>query len=222
MYGFGKFLHYVPFKLKLNSTSYDLLSPQNLIVYKSLGIYSFLVQISIIVYLYTEAFLGQTSEIELYLITGCNSIFIFMCASQFYHLFSPFRRGLLNIMGFVLEEKLKNSHIRQDRHELLYLLFSSCSILYPFLYFPAVILFFLVVPNAVRSILDGTHFIALSIGGNDAEILEKCLRYGVCAIFAVALGQSVFNGFSTVLFILEFQVYVGESLEAMLSNRYWL
>jgi len=222
MYGFGQFLHYVPFKLKLHRTSYELLSPQNLIVYKSFAIYSILVQISIIVCLYTEAFFGQTTEIEFCFITGTNSIFTIMCASQFYHLFTPFRRGLLNIMGFVLEEKMKNSHIRQDRHELLYLLFSSSSVLYPFIYFPAFILFFLFVPNGVRSILDATHFISLSIGGNYAEILEKSLRYSVCAIWAVALGQSVFNGFSTVLFILEFQVYVGESLEAMLTNRYWL
>jgi len=214
MYGFGDFLHLLPFKYAFNKKRPDQIEQfQNPKIYTCFSRYSILVQIYILLALYTDIIFGKLNQCELFLLTGANSVCLIIHVAEYYHLFIFSRCSVVNIMNHILKERFIKSRISKLRHELVYLLVSSCSIIYPFLYFPMGLLVYWYMPWLGKSLFTGIEFIASGISGGDTKATLVCL-----AVASLAPGHAVFNAYSLVLWIFDYQVYVSESLKAMLRT----
>lgn len=140
---------------------------------------------ALILYWYYQAFFGQVTKLEYYMVIGLNAMFVMMNACQWYLISSFHRGGGLNVVNISLETWFCSSAEPPFVYELLVFIVSFGMILFPWMYFSMLIISTQYFPGIFRILYFTADSLALFTG-----IQATIFQYVIAGLWSVAIGHS--------------------------------
>jgi len=158
---------------------------QNLTFWLIFSIISSIQLGSLVLYWYFEALFGQVTNFEYFVVIGLNAMFFMMNACQWYFISAFNRLGGLNLVNASLKIRFHLEEEPPFAYELMCYFVSSGICVFPFIYFPMLILASEYFPGIFRIL-----YYTVNALTNITGISSTILRYIIVGLWSVAVGHS--------------------------------
>jgi len=169
----------------------------------------------LILYWYFQAFFGQVSKFEFFFLIGVNFVWLILTSTQWFFIFPFTRTGGLNVLNSAFKMQFSILQQLPFGYELVCFIVVFATTVYPFFYFPLLLLLSIYFPGTFHLLRHGIKS-SLSHYIENPEIASNTIHVCILILLSVALGHSCVSCSILCHWMFTFYFTANQTLQTML------
>jgi len=217
-YQFGELMNFLPFKYEFLDEKPDSVDlKRNIIIFRILSVCAVTIQFVFINYLYFQAFFGNVTDFEFFLMLSMTCFIDLMHFCDWYFLVRFYRGRAVGLINAVHEIMFMNSQVPPMGLELIKFFFSMCATTYSILWLPFLYAIAWYLPGTFKPLYDLTELLAVALHSTESNMAAS-LRLFIFLLIACSLAHAGCSLATHIIWLSTHLFSIVESVEEMLTS----